>query len=217
MIPNLFFGFPSYAFVFSFVGRAKLSSMNIKEKTIPPKTLSTNFNLKSFMITLIFLNLIIAQKSPLLAKEPTLAILKDVHTNGRQKYGIKNYTFECTPYGVVSLEKLYSASPEKSQCRKDIVSFYKKNPNLQNYSLQELHTMQTYHIEFRQENCIVYSHGQVTLSEMLVLNGLALVKLVFEDDEFRFAFLRAQMSAKEKQKGLWKETIYESCLGVLEQ
>jgi len=217
MIPNLFLGFPSYAFAFSFVGKAKLSSINIKEKITPPKTLSTNFNLKSFILTLIFLSLIIAQKTPLLAKEPTLAILKDVHTNGMQRYGIKNYTFVCTPYGVVSLEKLYTRSPKKSQCRKEIANFYKKNPNLQNYSLSQLHTMQSYHIEFKEEKCLVHSHGEVTLSEMLLLNGLALVKLGFDDDEFRFAFVGAQKSAKEKKKGLWKETIYESCLGVLEQ
>ena len=149
------------------------------------------------------------------AKEPTLAILNDTISNEVQEFGIGNYTFECRPYGILTLERLYSTAKPGSICRNDIDMFYKKNPKFKYYANRLLEYKQTYHVEIKDSECILYARGQVTLSELLLVEGLAVKKPMFKDEEFVSYFTLAQRKAKIDKKGLWGEKIFNNCIAEL--
>ncbi|MFT7004736.1 MAG: hypothetical protein ACJAWW_002101 [Sulfurimonas sp.] len=153
--------------------------------------------------------------SNILAKEPVLATLNTIYSNKIQKFSIGTYTFECRPYGVLTLENLYYTSNINSLCRKSIDNFYKKNPKSQEYVLRLLKDKQKYHIEIKNTECIVFAKGQMTLSELLLHKGLAVLKPIFKDAEFASTFLQTQIKAKREEKGLWGVNIYESCVAEL--
>lgn len=146
------------------------------------------------------------------AKEPVLAILNKTVSNEVQMFGIGKYTFECKPYGLLTLEKLYNSSKSGSMCRDNIDKFYKKNPNLKYYADSLLEDRQQYHVEIRDSNCILYARGQMTLSELLLVKGLAILKPKFKDEEFDGYYTLAQRKAKVDKKGLWDEKIFSSCI-----
>ena len=120
------------------------------------------------------------------AKEPILAMLLNVNSNELQKFGIGNYNFYCIPYGITTLESLLAKSENESSCKKSIEMFYKKHPNLKYYSLKLLKLKQEYHVDFKNTKCILYAKGQMTLSELLVKEGLALLNPSFEYIEFEY-------------------------------
>jgi len=146
------------------------------------------------------------------SKEPSLAILLNVNSNTTQQFNIGNYNFYCQPYGVVSLEKLYSNSTNGSICQKNIDMFYKKNPDLKYYSDTILHLKQRYHIDFKNGSCVLYAKGQLTLSEILIKKGLALVEPMFKDDEFISSFKKSELEAMLDKRGLWNSDIKKSCI-----
>jgi len=146
-----------------------------------------------------------------IAKEPLLAILNDITSNEVQKFGVKNYTFKCKPYGVLTLERLYRKSKADSICRKNIEKFYKKNPKLRYYSEYILEKKQTYHLEIKETECILYAKGEMTLSELLLKEGLAVKQLLFKDEEFDSYFTLLQRKARMQKKGLWAEKIFDVC------
>ena len=147
----------------------------------------------------------------LYAEEPLLATLESVISNDVQKFGIGGYTFECTAYGVMTLEGLYNSSKVDSECKKSIDKLYVKNPKLKYYVDSVLKYKQQYHIEIKNQECIVYSNGQVSLSELLLKEGLAFKNLRFKDEEFDFYFSLAQRKAKIEKNGLWSEKIFTNC------
>nr|WP_321265861.1 hypothetical protein [uncultured Sulfurimonas sp.] len=153
---------------------------------------------------LLFTNIVIA-------KEPVLAILNDVISNEIQVFGINNYTFNCSPYGVVTLEKLYINASANSACKYKINEFYKKNPKLKYHADALLHKEQTYHIEFKDKECLLYAKGEITLSEILLRKGLAIKNPNFKDKEFERYFNLAQKKAELEKRGLWGENILDSC------
>lgn len=153
--------------------------------------------------------------STIIAKEPLLAMLEDTLSNEIQKFGVGNYTFKCVPYGVLTLEKLYNGAKEGSSCKNSIDKFYSKNPKLKYYSDMLLERKQRYHIEIKDTECIIYAKGEMTLSEMLLSEGLAIKKPKLKDEEFDDYFTLAQRKAKIEKKGLWKENIFSSCIEEL--
>lgn len=151
----------------------------------------------------------------LYAKEPTMAILRDITTNAVQKFSIEQYSFYCQPYGVISLDKLYENSKMDSKCKQSIKNFYKKNPNLEYFTMELLKVGQMYHLEFKDKECVIYAKGQRTLSEILLSEGLAVNKPIFKDEEFKFLFERAQTNAKLLEKGIWGEKVLKDCIAEL--
>ncbi len=149
------------------------------------------------------------------AKEPLLARLEGTISNEIQKFGIQNYTFECKPYGILTLEALYKSSKTDSVCQKSIDRYYKKNPKLKYYADRILKYKQLYHIEIKNRECAIYAKGQTTLSELLLYEGLALKKPMFRDEEFDSYFTNAQRKAKIEKKGLWGENIFANCVKEL--
>lgn len=146
------------------------------------------------------------------AKEPVLAILNNITSNEVQKFSIGSYTFECRLYGVLSLEKLYDMAKQGSICQNSIDKFYKKNPKLKYYADGLLECKQQYHVEIKDSECILYAKGQMTLSELLLMEGLAIKKPMLKDEEFESYYASAQRKAKIEKKGLWGENISNSCI-----
>ena len=120
-----------------------------------------------FFILHMFMNVLLS------AKEPTVVILDNVISNEVQEFRIGEYSFRCIPYGVLSLERLYSNSKLTSRCQKSIYDFYKKYPDLKYYAQRILKREQMYHVEFKNQECILYASGEKTFSELLLENGLA--------------------------------------------
>jgi hypothetical protein len=151
----------------------------------------------------------------LLAQEPVMAILNTINSNPTQKFNIKNYTFFCKAYGVISLAELYNKDSITTECKKKIDVFYKKNPKLKYYTVYILYIGQAYHVEFRNDQCLLYAKGEYTLSELLLKNGLAFIDPDFNDAEFKYRFNRSLYEAKSGKKGLWGTTIEYSCITQL--
>lgn len=149
---------------------------------------------------------------PLHAQEPFLAILDSVFSNTTQEFRAGEYSFYCKPYGVLTLDMFLNNANLDATCRNKIDKFYINHPYLKNYSLILLELEQRYHIEFKDTKCILYAKGQYTLSELLLKEGLALIKPSFMDDEFRYSFFKAQKKAKIEKKGLWKEKGLYGCI-----
>jgi len=169
--------------------------------------------LKCFMHNLVyFFILYMFSTLRLFAVEPTVAILDNVVSNGVQEFHVGSYSFVCTPYGVLSVEKLYSNSKLSSKCQENIYNFYQKYPDLRYYTQNSLKVEQMYHLEFKNQECVLYAFGEKTLSELLLENGLAVVKPLFRDDEFNYPFHEAQMRAKMNKLGMWKENVVNSCI-----
>ena len=154
--------------------------------------------------------------SPLaFSKEPTLAILKAIYSNSNQKFSIRQYTFLCKPYGIVTLDELYAEATPDSSCKKSIDKFYIQNPHQKYFTANLLKLKQTYHVEFRNNRCILYAKGLNTLSELLLAKGLAISKSMFKDEEFKNSFIEAQIEAKANNIGIYKNKIKYKCIAEL--
>jgi len=149
------------------------------------------------------------------AKEPMMAILLDVKSNDEQILNIGKYSYYCKAYGVISIDELVLNNSSNEVCLNSIKSFYKKNLRLKYFSLNMLKIKQSYHIEFKDKKCVLYSNGQKTLSQKLLENGLVILKSRFKDREFKYSFVKAQNIAKNEKRGIWSENIPSKCLSEL--
>lgn len=149
------------------------------------------------------------------AKEPTMALLISVPANDTQHFRLAQYSFVCKPYGIVSLEELYQASLTNETCKTTIEKFYRKNPLLLYFTSERLYKKQLYHIEFKENRCILYAQGQKTLSELLLRYGLAFVKPFFRDPEFYHSFINAQNNAKNDSLGMWSQDLVVQCMAAI--
>lgn len=169
----------------------------------------------SKIIALFFLQVFILLD--LHAKEPTLGILQNVYTNSIQQFSLENTNFYCQAYGVVSLEEIFNSKERSDECKEAIQKIYIQDPSLKYFSARLLKKKQRYHVEFREQRCILYAKGQYTLSELLLKNGLALMKENFADKEFLYSFHKAQRTAQRQKKGIWSNSIVVECISSLDQ
>jgi len=149
------------------------------------------------------------------AKEPTLAILRAIYSNAEQKFSIAQYSFLCKPYGVITVDELYKEAKKDSTCRSSIDIFYKQNPKDKFFTSSLLKLRQTYHIEFKNNRCILYAKGLNTLSELLLSKGLGIKKIIFQDEEFSNKFAEAQLDAKANKLGIYKYDVKLKCIAEL--
>ena len=165
-------------------------------------------------ITTIFIINILMLNS-LHANEPTLATLESVTSNEVQKFRINQFTFYCKPYGVVSVEELYKNITLNATCKKSIEKFYIQNPQAKYFTHSLLKPKQMYHLEFKDQECILFAKGEKTLSELLLENGYGVLKPMFEDKEYKGYFTKSQNKAKLLKKGLWGTNIIRECIAEL--
>lgn len=169
--------------------------------------------LKSYMpkISYIFILPLFLTQS-LISKEPIMALLTDIQSNDLQHFKIGNYKFECKPYGVIGIDELYNDKLFNSECKKNILKFYKKRADLKYYTRSKLHIMQLYRIKFKDDRCLISVAGEKSLSEFLLEEGLAVRKPLLKDDEYEYYFFKSQLNAKMLRKGIWKENITRECI-----
>ncbi|MEA1956494.1 MAG: hypothetical protein U9N02_08380 [Campylobacterota bacterium] len=146
------------------------------------------------------------------AKEPILAILKNINSNDLQQFTLQNYSFYCRPYGIVTLEDIYRSPIASDTCKKKVIKFYIKNPKSKYFSDTLLKLFQMYHIEFKDEKCILYANGRKTLSEALVENGLAVKEPYLKDEIFKYIFDEAQKRASYHKRGLHADEVLKNCM-----
>ncbi len=218
---------------FSFsTGSTKAKKIKISEKTIPLRRLSISFSLKSLIsfptiyiinqdysilklltrINLVIFIICVLTISTLKAKEPFLAMHMHTYSNDVQKFSANNYSFECTPYGVHTLERLYKNTKKGSNCHINIEKYYKNNPKDKYIARNIFKKKQFYHVEIKNTECIVHIKGQISFSEFLLSKGLAIIKLDFRDEEYYAYYNALQLKAKEEKRGLWKENIFNDCM-----
>jgi len=149
------------------------------------------------------------------AKEPTLAILKSVKSNTQQLFSISNSTYLCKAYGVIGMEELLQDAQLNQTCREAIKKFYKKNPKAKYFSEFKLKTMQTYHLEFKQNECVLFVNGEVTLSELLLNEGAVVLQRGFKGKEYTYHYTLAQENARMQRKGVFKESIIRDCIAEI--
>ena len=149
------------------------------------------------------------------AKEPTLGILKKINSNTKQIFSINNKLHLCTSYGIIGIEKLSQNSNLKTACKKSIVKFYKQNPLVKYYSQNRLHREQMYHLEFKKKECLLFASGEITLSELLLREGFAVLQPFFKDREFHGVYTLAQRNARLERKGLWKSELRRDCIAAI--
>jgi len=151
----------------------------------------------------------------LIAEEPLLATLNNINSIEIQKFKIAQNSFYCRPYGVISIDKLYASSLKDSSCKESVEILYKKNPNLRYFTQNILKIKQMYHIEYKKESCIIYAKGAKSYSELLLENGLAVIKPLFIDEEFSSSFQKAENRAKSSKLGIWKSDLLTQCIAEL--
>lgn len=127
------------------------------------------------------------------------------------------YEFICRPYGVVTLDEIYKLSDQDSGCKQAIEKFYIKNPVDKYFSKYLLKLRQTYHIEFKDNRCVVYAKGKMSYSEILLRKGIAVVKPKFKDKEFKDSFKQSQKYAEDNKNGIYKDETFEKCRSELNQ
>ncbi len=186
--------------------------MKINEKSTPLSTLRTSFNLKSFIHNLKILLLIIPLFT-LDAKEPTMLMLKGNISNALQEFqALPDYSFKCKPYGIITVDELLTSTKTSKECKAILKKFYLKHPNLYNLHYRYLHRKSFYHVQYEENSCIVYAKGELTYSEMLLKEGVALIHKNFKNEIFEARYQSAQKSAELRKKGIFKDSNTLQCL-----
>ena len=89
------------------------------------------------------------------------------------------------------------------------------NPNLETYAQRNFKIYQNYHIEFKNNRCIIYISGEKNYSELLLERGLGIIMPNFQDKEFSYMFKNAQKRAKKVRRGVYKNNIFINCKASL--
>lgn len=158
-----------------------------------------------FLLQLLFIK-------PFFASEPVLATLLSVYSNDMQRFTVANYNFTCESYGVVSLSKLLRQKSINSTCKRSIEKFRKKNPHLYHLSETLFFIQQQYHIDIRNNQCIIYIKGKKTLGEILLERGLARVDQKLSDKVLVSVYRNAQRRAKYHNRGMFGSRVAIDCL-----
>lgn len=190
----------------------------MSEKSSPPSALSMSLSLYAsieeiiakvglrLLLVLFFLML------PLVGLARPLYFLDAIYANDHLLFHKQKETLECSPYGIWTLDKVLRRKDLGSVCKKALNDFFARNPRLRYLLYYKLHPMQRYKIELRGGACIIYVDSKQTLSEILLLNGVAIVQPRFIDEEFRYRFYQANQVAKFNKRGMWGDVKLKSCL-----
>ena len=165
--------------------------------------------MKIFLFFLFFLH------SCVLAKEPYLMELITIYDNGNYLFQHKKSTYLCSPYGVITLDKIYQQKSLNATCKKAIGEFIVSNAKLANYVYYRLKVREFYHIEFKNSQCLIFSKGQKSFSKELLLVGMAIIDPKLKDEIYSYKFRKAQQSALDAKRGLWKNYKVKTCVSEL--
>jgi len=151
----------------------------------------------------------------LFSKDTTLILLLNIESNDIQRYTFNNYSFNCSQYGIISIDEVYTETKNEN-CRRSIEEFYIKRPDLKYFAYKKLKVMQFYNTKFFKDGrCSISVSGEKTLSEFLLEEGLAKIRKDFKDRELQSYFYKAQYKAKYYKKGIWDKNNLKECSGEI--
>ncbi|QOP41563.1 hypothetical protein [Sulfurimonas marina] len=147
------------------------------------------------------------------AKEPTMMMVKRGINNSLQEFQIAPYySFVCKPYGVVTLDEVLNSKETDKECKNTLQKFYIQNPRLYNLYRRYLKRKSFYHVEYLDKSCLVHAKGELTFSEILLQNGIALIDKGFKDEIYNARFKSAQKSAETWKRGMFSDQKVLSCM-----
>lgn len=152
--------------------------------------------------------------SHLYSEEPQLSQYMQSIDNSDIIFKYQQNQFHCYPYGVFTFEKLLENKKAIAECKESVKKFYKKVPQAKSFARVHYELYQFYHLEKMKNQCIIYSNGTKSYSEVLLENGYALLDQNLNDEVWKFKFYRAQKRAEILKKGVWKEEYFllKECL-----
>ncbi len=117
----------------------------------------------------------------------------------------------CVNIGVVTLQELPLYAQKAQECKYAVDSFLYTNPSFKRFAYKNLIIEQSYHYSIYKDGCILYANGPESYSEMLLRNGLAIIKPEFDNREFNGKFKYAYDGAVRNKAGLHSTDIEELC------
>lgn len=160
-----------------------------------------------FKILIIFFLLI-----QLNAKENIIAELISIPSNSLQIFKIKSQHLQCSSYGVLTLGEILLYKKINLVCKKKINTYFLHHQKMLSFTHRKLNIRAFYTLVLKKNHkCILYAKGQKSLSELLLENGLAIIRTNFYNDEFKYEFLEAQNYAKYHKLGIWSNNTLTIC------
>lgn len=150
--------------------------------------------------------------SELFGQSHVIAKLISIPSNNLQIFSIEGKTFSCLPYGVITLGSMLQYKKINATCRKEMALFFAKNPEKTQFVARRLHVKSFYDLRYAKGECVIYASGQKSLSELLLENGLAILKANFQNEEFHALFLQSQRHAQENKLGVWSNNTLKICV-----
>jgi hypothetical protein len=148
------------------------------------------------------------------AQVPHTAMLEQTPDNAALVFKSDQSRLICKPFGVRTLEEIAGDRRTNTLCKALFEGYAKRNPGSRQYAASTLKRFQFYRIEPVQERCILYAKGRVSYSEMLLHEGLAVIKRGEVKRELRRSFERAEAGARKNRRGIWKEALAVECAEV---
>lgn len=124
------------------------------------------------------------------------------------------YKLVCKPYGVYTINNFLNDEKVAKECKKELI---KIRPNIKRrYSKalhQKLHLELTYHIRSIDGKCVVYFNDNKTYAQLIVQNGLGIVKRGFKSKNnwYNHTLSEAQKYAKREKSGIWSTPFISTC------
>ncbi len=146
------------------------------------------------------------------ATEPKIMILDRIHNNGEYTFRYRQSLYVCKPYGVWTLDMVYTKQGMGKVCKKALKRFIISNPKLHNFAKYRLHREQSYHVERKKNGCVIFLAGKKTFSEELLSAGLAIKEPFFNDEECNVYFHHATQNAKLHRRGIWQDIRLQNCI-----
>ncbi len=139
-----------------------------------------------------------------LSKEPQLSQYMMSLNNSNTIFKHNQSSFHCYPYGIFTFDKLLNTKGLVKECKNSVNIFYRKNPQAKPFSRVHFKNYQFYHLDKVKGNCIIYSSGTKSYSEVLLEEGYAIYDFLLADELWKYKFIRAQKRAQVLKKGIWK-------------
>ena len=140
------------------------------------------------------------------------ALLKSFISNHFIKFFANNTFFICYPYGIKTLSEIYSSKKLSKKCKKEIDIFRQYHPKEKYYYHYVLNIEQKYHINFVDNQCILYINSGDTYNEILLRKGYAYINKNIKPKYLRKRFIKAQNIAKYNKNGMFYKEEMIDCV-----
>jgi len=127
--------------------------------------------------------------------------------------------FYCNPHGIYTITQFLNDETVDDECKNELLKHLKSIQRKYGKNLNKrLHLEQTYHLRFIDNQCILFFNDNKTYSQILVENGLGIIKKGFqsEDKWFEYQLNKAQELAQREKSGIWSNPFLAQCFEAIE-